>query len=225
VEYPLPTAKEVRESQAIEALVAQLDDDVRERIAAEEIEIRGFGEKGNLILVDAKTKQYVKGTDRPAGSPDMAAVGKANGFKNTNAYREAWQSMFNLAGEQGGVGFEELMDKLWWAANGAEQLVECAHDGCGKRHMVAFKPDAKILFSMVESMIGRASQQVEVNGAVGHVHAVLREAAENASASGVEVWSVNPQDPEGEAERRKIALLESGDIEADWFEEDAPAPE
>jgi hypothetical protein len=198
------TAKEIREANEIKALVAQLDPEVRERVESGEVEVRGTGEKGNLILVDSKTKRYVKGTDRP----------------NTNAYRAAWQSMFNLAGEQGGVGFEALMDKLWWAANGAEQLVACTHDGCGKRHMVAFKPDAKVLFSMVESLAGVAARQVEVSGGVSHVHEALREAQE--SNEPVEVWSVNPQDPQGEADRRKQRALEAGIIEADWYETEEP---
>jgi hypothetical protein len=214
------TAKEIREANEIKALVTQLDPEVRERVESGEVEVRGTGEKGNLILVDSKTKRYVKGTDRPEGSPDMAKVGRENGFKNTNAYRAAWQSMFNLAGEQGGVGFEALMDKLWWAANGAEQLVACTHDGCGKRHMVAFKPDAKVLFSMVESLAGVAARQVEVSGGVSHVHEALREAQE--SNEPVEVWSVNPQDPQGEADRRKQRALEAGIIEADWYETEEP---
>ena len=223
----LATAKQIREDIAQQKLIEQLDPAIQDRIAAGEVEVRhDRGEKGNLILVDAKTKRYVKGTDRAAGSPDMAQVGRENSFRNTTEYREAWQTMFNLAGDAGGVGFEELMQKLWWAVNGAEQLVACTHDGCGKRHMVAFKPDSKVMFQMVESVIGRASQQVEHTGSVGHVHDLLRQAAEDTSP--IEVWSVNPQDPEGEAERRKQNLLEQGVIEADWFEvaeapSDAPA--
>jgi hypothetical protein len=215
----MATAKEIREDIEKAKLIEQLDPEIQDRILAGEVEVRhDRGEKGNLILVDAKTKKYVTGTDRPEGSPDMAKVGRENAFKNTGAYREAWQSMFNLAGEVGGVGFEELMHKLWWAVNGAEQLVKCTHDGCGRRHMVAFKPDSKVMFQMVESVIGRASQQVEHTGSIGHVHDLLREAAEDDSP--IEVWSVNPQDPEGEASRRKQNLLEKGVIEADWFETD-----
>jgi hypothetical protein len=213
----MATAKQIRESIAEAKLIEELDPEVQDRIASGEVEVRADrGEKGNLILVDATSKKYVKGTDRAVGSPDMAEVGKANGYKNTTAYREAWQTMFALAGEAGGVGFEALMDKVWWAANGAEQLVACTHDGCGKRHMVAFKPDAKVLFQMVESVIGRASQQVEVSGQVGHIHDILREAANDDSP--IEVWSVNPQDPQGESERRKQNALDAGVVEADWFE-------
>jgi len=213
----LPTAKEVRESKQIEELVASLDDDQRQDIADEKIEIRGIGKTGALILVDAKTKRYVKGTDRPANSPDSAEVGRKTGFKNTNDYREAWQKMFGLAGEEGASSFEDLMEKLWWAVQGAKQLVECPHDGCGKRHVYAFKPDPKVMFQMVESHIGRASQQLEVSGGVKHVHELL--AADEDEDESIEVWSVNPQDPLGEAERRKQALLASGDIEADWFQD------
>jgi hypothetical protein len=210
-----PTAKQVRESHEREALIASLDPETQDRIAAGEVEIRGTGEKGKLILVDSKTKKYVKGTDRPEGSPDMAKVGRATAFMKTNDYREAWQSMFNLAGEEGVVGFETLMEKLWWAVNGAEQLVECPHDGCGKRHVYAFKPDPKTMFQMVQSHIGSLPKQVEHSGGVQHVHELLQSDEDDDEK--IEVWSVNPQDPEAEAERRKKFLLEAGAIEEDWF--------
>ena len=219
----MPTAKQVRESREQDELIASLDPETQDRISEGEIEIRGTGEKGKLILVDAKTKKYVKGTDRPEGSPDMAKVGRDTAFTKTNDYRLAWQSMFNLAGEEGAVGFETLMEKLWWAVNGAEQLVECPHDGCGKRHVYAFKPDPKTMFQMVQSHIGSLPKQVEHGGSVEHVHELLRT-EDGEDDEKIEVWSVNPQDPQGEADRRKDFLLKAGAIEEDWFEGDATVP-
>lgn len=220
----MPTAKEIREHNEREELIDSLDDDLRERVADGEVEVRGIGEKGALILVDAISKQYVKGTDRPEGSPDMAEVGRKNAFKNTNEYRQAWQSMFGLYGDEGASSFDELMEKLWWAVQGAKQLVDCPHDGCGRRHVYAFKPDPKVMFAMVESHIGRASQQLEITGGIDHVHELLRP-SDDEDGEEVRVWSVNPQDPQGEAERRKQALLEAGAIEADWFDDQEPDPE
>jgi hypothetical protein len=70
---------------------------------------------------------------------------------------------------------------------------------------------------MVQSHIGSLPKHVEVTGGIEHIHELLRP-EEGEDDDKIEVWSVNPQDPEGEASRRKQNLLEKGVIEADWFE-------
>jgi hypothetical protein len=212
----MPTAREIRESNREHALASQLDDELRERYDAGEIKITGEN-NGRAVIVDAFTGRWVKGSARPANANDAAQVGRETSFKRTNRFREAWQSVFGLAGEDGAIGFDALVEKLWWAVQGAPQLAECYHEGCNKKHLGVVKPDAKVLFQMAESLIGRM-QQVEIGGTLDHLHQLLQ--VQPGDQEGVGFYAINPKGEDSPEERKRI-LIDEGVIDAEWFEEEA----
>jgi len=219
----VPTAREIRESNEREKLIQSLDDEAREMVESGEWKITGEN-NGRAVIVDAGTGRWVKGTARPANANDPAEVARATAYKRTPAWREAWQNVFHLGGEDGGVGFEALVEKLWWAVNGAKQVVDCPHLDCQKKHVVAFKPDPKVMMQMVESLIGRMSH-VEVEGKFAHLHAMLEQQGEAPSSAGMEFYATDPKGPNSPEERRRV-LEADGTLDPSWFDdEDAEMPQ
>lgn len=211
----MPSPREVREANEREALLDQLDDDTRAMVEAGDIIITETGQGGRPVLVEADSKKFVKGTGRPQNANDIGAIGKATAFKRTSAYREAWEEFFALGGEEGARTFSDLVEKLWWAAQGAPQLAKCHHVGCGKMHLTVLKPDAKVLMQMVESFVGKR-QQVEHTGGIEHLHELLLGGGQPTGP--VTVWTQDPRGGDSPDDRRQI-LIEDGTINKEWFDD------
>lgn len=150
-------------------------------------------------------KQLVEGTGRYPGANDPAEVGRKSAHKRTASYREAMEKLVALDGGPDQRGsFAWFLNRAYDAAEGKAVRVECFHEGCSENHAdaVAFKPDAKLIFSIIEMMAGRATQAIEIDVNAVALTKVLQLRT-------VEVV-VHMQDP---AERaRRIKLL---DIDVD----------
>lgn len=196
-------------------MLDSLDAETRAMVEAGDIRIiEEKGQNGGPVMIDANNGRFVRGTDRPSNANDIGAIGKATAFKRTDAYRNAWESIFDLAGEEGAGKFTELVEKLWWAVQGAPQLAECHHIGCGKKHLTVLKPDAKVMMQMVESFVGN-KRQVEHTGEIDHLHELLQGGR---SDEPVTLWQLDPHGGDSPADRKRI-LLEDGTVEKDWFED------
>lgn len=192
-----------------------LDDDTRAMVEAGDIRIiEESGKQGGPVMIDANSGQFVKGTDQPSNANDIGEISKKTAIKRTGAYREAWEKIFDLGGEDGAGGFEALVEKLWWAVQGAPQLAECHHSGCGKKHMSVIKPDAKVMMQMVESFVGRKQIQ-EHTGEIEHLHELLQGGK---SDEPVTLWQLDPRGGDSPEDRKRI-LLEDGTVNEEWFED------
>lgn len=191
-----------------------LDDETRLLVEGGDIRIiEEKGKQGGPVMVDTTTGRFVKGTNQPSNANDIGEISKLTAIKRTGAYRDAWESIFNLGGEDGAGMFAELVEKLWWAVQGAPQLADCAHLGCGKKHLSIIKPDAKVMMQMVESFVGPNKRQVEHTGAVEHLHELLMAGG---SDEPMTLWQLDPRGSDS-PDARKAALLADGTVEEAWF--------
>jgi hypothetical protein len=209
--------KEIREHNEREALLEALDPETRELVEGGDILITEIGQNGRPVLIDATTKQFVTGTGRPQNANDIGQIAKETAFKRTNAYREAWESMFAIGGPEGARSFSDLVDTLWWAAQGAPQLADCHHAGCGRKHLAVLKPDAKVLMQMVDNLVGGKKHQIEEAGGIVELHDLLTKGADGPREP-VTIWEVDPRG-NNSPEARKQALIDDGTIEAEWFDD------
>ncbi|MEE8519061.1 MAG: hypothetical protein V3S98_08050 [Dehalococcoidia bacterium] len=208
--------KEIREHNEREALIEAMDPETRRLVEGGDILITEIGQNGRAVLVDATTRQFVTGTDRPQNANDIGQIAKETAFKRTNSYREAWETMFQLGGPEGARSFSDLVDTLWWAAQGAPQLADCHHAGCGKKHLAVLKPDAKVLMQMVDNLVGGKKQQIEEAGGIVELHKMLQDGGR--SSEPTKIWTLDPRG-DNSADARKQALLDDGTIDPTWFDD------
>jgi hypothetical protein len=207
--------KEIREHNEREALMEALDPETRELVEGGDIIITEIGQNGRPVLIDATTKQFVTGTGRPKAANDIGEIAKQTAFKRTNAYREAWESMFAIGGPEGARSFSDLVDTLWWAAQGAPQLADCHHAGCGRKHLSVLKPDAKVLMQMVDNLVGGKKHQIEEASGMADLHEMLQGGA---TGEPVTIWEVDPRG-NNSPEARKQALIDDGTVDKEWFDD------
>lgn len=158
------------------------------------------------VVREKESKQLVKGSGRYPGANDPAEVGKKSAFKRTASYREAMEQLVALDGGPDQRGsFAWFLNRAYDAAEGKAVRVECFHEGCDDKHLeaVAFKPDAKIIFSIIEMMAGKATQAIEIDVNAVALTKVLQLRT-------VEVV-IHMQDPAERARRIKLLDLDVED--------------
>lgn len=176
-----PSAREVREYNAQEALVAAFEKSAHGKLLDEytpeqtitglrvgPVEILEGQDPKKPVIRDARTKRLLEGSGRYPRANDAAMVGRATGYKNTTEYRQAFEALFPAGGdvnERGSLAW--WFDQAWAAAEGSPQYVDCPHpDLCperNKKHVVAWKKDSSIIFKMIELGVGKAPQTVNIN--------------------------------------------------------------
>lgn len=177
----MATAREIRESNAQEALLAAFRDSNYGHLLDEyepepqsdgsirigEVEILPGQKADKPVIRDSATKRLKKGTGRAVNANDPVLVGKGTAFRQTKEYRDArerFDELFPLEGdpdERGSMAW--AFEQFWLACEGSPQWVECQHPGCGKKHLVALRKDPNAMFKMIEARIGKAPQTVNIN--------------------------------------------------------------
>lgn len=177
----MPTAREVREYNAQEALVEAFSKTAHGKLLEEyqpeqtitglrigPVEILQGQDPAKPVIRDARTKKLMEGSGRYPRANDSAMVGRQFAYKNTTEYRQAFEALFPAGGdvsERGSLAW--WFDQAWAAAEGSPQYVDCPHpESCpekNKKHVVAFKKDAALIFRMIELAVGKAPQTVNIN--------------------------------------------------------------
>lgn len=214
-----PTAREIRELNEPDNLLALLDPEIRERV-----------ESGELYAVPGRKpdRPWVRRSDnhrvvqgQAPNTPDPAETGRRTAAKQTASYRNALELFIPLFKEDGQKqSFERLIEQFVWAIEGypTEVRFDCPHpeectlkgrDGQPKKHVIAFvdKPNAEMMFKLIELLSGKAAQTVNTNIRAEADIRILEHRTQE-----VVVYDMSTQT----AEQRKQRLIDSGVIEAEW---------
>lgn len=177
----MPTPREIRESNEREALVEAfrgtdyghlLDEHEPELldngyVKVGEYEVRPGQKPDKPVIVRSDTKRMVRGSGRSPKANDPVLLGKETGYRQTKEYRDARQRFDELLPLEGDPDVRGTLawayEQFWLAAQGSPQYVDCQHEGCSKKHLVAFKKDPNAMFKVLEMRIGKAPQTVNIN--------------------------------------------------------------
>lgn len=193
-----------------EELLDLLDDGLRARVESGECTVQpGHRPEAPLVLT-ADTKRIVSGSYPRRKKEDGAVVAAPQSntrlTRNDATYRAALESLIPiLPTEEGQRSFSALIDNLMWAVEGAPQKVKCEH--CGKKGLVAFKPDAATGWKLIENLVGKATEVREVHNTYGPQLIAVLESREPVQAT----FGVTP----AEALERINTLKEAGVITED----------
>lgn len=202
----MPTAREVRESNELEALIAAAPEELQDDIRAGELEVLP-GQRGKPVVRRADNKRIVKGSGRPLRANDPAHVGTVTAYKRSNSYREAMETlipMFPTADAR--KSFEGMIDLMWEAAEGSPQQVECMH--CGKKSAWAFKKDGALLFKMIELLSGKARETKDINVEGSQLTQILERRVVDVVVHGVDRNNVSAKRAALSAEVDQVVDLE-----------------
>jgi hypothetical protein len=166
--------------------------------------------------LDDSTKrgQIVPGSGRYPNANDTAVMARSTAFKRSKSYRDAIEAAIPYDDPEARHSLEQLIETAFEAAEGSPQTVVCPHavDGCKEKHVVAFRKDGNLIFKLIELLVGKAPQTVELKG---DLNVTLQEAM-NARSAPLEILHMTPE----EAQARKRQMVEQGIIEPEWVGEE-----
>lgn len=214
-----PTAREIRELNEPDHLLALLDGEVREKVLSGEYYAVPGRKPDRPWVRRADNHRVVQG--QAPNTPDPAETGRRTAVKQTASYRNALELFLPLFKEDGQKqSFEGLIEKFVWAIEGYPTAVkfDCPHpesctlkgrDGQLKQHVVQFvdKPNAEMMFKLIELLSGKAAQTVNTNIRAEADIRILEHRTQE-----VVVYDMSTQT----AEQRKQRLIDAGVIEAEW---------
>ncbi len=214
-----PTAREIREANQDDSLLALLDPEIREKVESGEFYAVPGRKPDRPWVRRADNHRVVQG--QSPNTPDPAETGRVTALKQTKSYREGLEMFLPLfKDENQRHSFEGLVDKFVWAIEGypTEMKFDCPHpetctlkgrDGQLKKHVVLFvdKPNAEMMFKLIELLAGKAAQTVNSNMRIEADVRVMEHRTQE-----VVVYDMSTQS----AEQRKQRLIDAGVIEAEW---------
>jgi hypothetical protein len=196
-------------------LLEIVSEEVRQGVARGEYEVLPGKVGSKPVIRYADSKQFVPdvGSGQYPGAPDLGAIAKNTAFMKSKPYREAIEALTPL-----GVGPEVNGSLAWWhakamwAAKGAPQEVNCQHEGCDKKHLVAFKPDGALIFKFMEMIIGKAPATVDMT-----VDGQLQVLSQVLTQRDIQV-TILEHDPSEAIKRSKLIDLQFSDAEVREFD-------
>lgn len=159
------------------------------------------------VIREMETGRIVAGSGRYPKANNPAAVGAASAWKRSKSYREALEKAITYEDEEARFSLERLIEDAFDAAEGSPQTVKCPH--CRKDGLVAFKKDGNLIFKLIELLVGKAPQTIEVKG---DINLKLQEVM-NARQEAAVIYM-----PKEEWEARERRLMEAGIINPQWLE-------
>jgi hypothetical protein len=222
-----PTVPEVRRSWELEAIVALVPEALRPAIRWVRIEDvhETVNPEGTLEVlpgqnplrpvirycadVEGTAGQLVAGSGRYPKANDTSILARTTGYKRSKSYREAIEAAIPFEDPDARYSLERLIDDAFEAAEGSPQTVQqCPHLGCTEKHVVAFKKDGNLIFKLIELIVGKAPQTLEITG---ELDVRLAEVMGEREAP-VNVLRLTRE----EAEDRKRQLVAQGIVDKEW---------
>jgi hypothetical protein len=183
-------------SQIME-LVAKLTPEDQARWQAGEINV--FPGKDYPVVRNAPGQpnagKLVPGTGVPPAVPS-AENGTRGGYKKTNAYKELLQKYLPAdieSGKRGSLGW--ILEQAMTAMEGGDVDKEFICDSCGERnHVTVWKrPDTNAIKLVMETLIGRAAEQKDININSEQIYRLIDERSQ---VKDLTVFTVDPHERE-----------------------------
>jgi hypothetical protein len=187
-----------RLNKAEQELADLLPEPLKAKVEAREYTVQP-GQNPLRPVVRNLEGKLVRGSGRYPNANDIAKTARLTGYKKSKTYREALEHLVPLEG-----GEEKRGSFAWWlkeaysAAEGSPQRVECPHEECDQRHLVAFKKDGQLIFKLIELLSGKARETQDLNIKSESLIAVLNE------RTPVHEITVHTIDPNESIRRREI---------------------
>ena len=165
--------------------------------------------------------RIVHGSYAAAGA--VAAENSRNSaWKRTSSYREAWEGAFPHgldAAEASGrrMTFEGVIDLVYDAITGSREVqVDCPHpDLCDQpEHTISVAvsdPDPKLLFQVVENLVGKAKETIDVNIAETRIEILMAVRDQPLG-----IFEMTPE----EAALRQKTMMDEGIVDPTWYDPD-----
>ena len=199
-------------SQATLDLIAELPDELRERVISGELLAFEGKVSGRPGLRNAKTGVLVKGTGLTPRAGDIGELSSKFAYKRTNAYRELLQHIISADNDPEKWGsFGWLVNQGLKAAEGGDVFVDTRCPSCDTPFKVkAWKrPDSNAITKIMEQIIGRAQETQEINITERRIVDLLRD---ETPVVEINVISLSPEEA---ASRRKLAETASDEDDED----------
>lgn len=163
--------------------------------------------------------RIVHGSYAAAGAV-AAENSKRSAWKRTSSYREAWEGAFPHgldAAEATGrrMTFEGVIDLVYDAISGSREVeVDCPHpDVCSiPEHTITVQvsdPDPKLLFQVVENLVGKAKETIDVNVAETRIEILM--AVRDVPLG---LFEMTPE----EAAVRQRKMMDEGIVDPAWYD-------
>lgn len=159
------------------------------------------------VIREIESGRVVAGSGRYPMANNIGAIGAATAYKRSKSYREAIESLIPFEDSDARFSVERLIDDAFDAAEGSPQTVRCPH--CNKDGVVAFKKDGNLIFKLIELLVGKAPQTIEVKADISARLAEVMNARQDAKVIHMtrEQW-----------EARETRLIADGTIDPEWLE-------
>ncbi len=133
--------------------------------------IAGPGQNDKPVVVDAVTKQFVKGSGRPLNANDSAYIGKVTAYRRSKAYNEALEQLIpSFEDDENSpdaiISFQELIQAAKECVVGMPEAIEVKCPcGCNHvwRELIGAKRDSKMIMFLIERLAGAANKTQTVN--------------------------------------------------------------
>lgn len=168
------------------------------------------------VIREVATGRLVAGSGRYPNANNPAAVGASTAYKRSKSYREAIEAVIQFENEDARYSVERLIDDAFDAAEGSPTTARCPH--CHKDGLVVQKKDGNLIFKLIELLVGKAPQTIEVKGDISHRLVEVMNATGPAT-----VITMSKADWEA----REASLIAKGVIDPEWLEgnyRELPAP-
>lgn len=208
-----------------EKLVAVLSPEDRAKVEAGDINVFPAKPGSYPVLRWAKGNSEGKtpgslapGTGHAQGAGDIGNNAARYAYKRTNAYKDLLEHLIPAdldPTKRGSIGW--LFEQGFAAAEGGTVSIDVTCPDCGHKHKVEAwkKPDAVAFKTLIEQVLGRATETKNVNVESKNLHAIIDE---RIPAEAIEVY-----DLDDEIVARRRAEIEGGDegdsdeaVEGSW---------
>ena len=158
----------------MEDLIQYVPDYLIARVNSGELEVLPGQRDNKPVIREVATGRLVPGSGRYPRANDPAQVGRLTGYKHSKNYREGFELLFPLDGDESKSGsLAWIAKQIREAAEGSPQRVNCPH--CGEGGLVAFKKDGTLLFKLLELLVGKARETQDLNVRSESLVAILNQ--------------------------------------------------
>lgn len=159
------------------------------------------------VVRNVENGRLQPGSGRYPAANNPAVVGAVAAFKYSKSYREALEAAVPFQDPDARFSLERLIEDAFDAAEGSPATGKCSH--CGKTSVVTHKKDPNAIFKLIELLVGKAPQTIEVKGDISVRLQEVMQARVEAPVlyMTTEEWT-----------RRQEALIADGTINPEWIE-------
>lgn len=157
-----------------------------------------------------KKGQYVEGTGLPVNHVDLGLISKRTGIKRTQEYKALMERLIPPDADSKKYGsFGWLINQGFVAAEGVDVVKAVTCPSCSVEFSVKMfkRPDGNALIKLIEMMVGRASEQKEINIRAEQIYRLLDE---QQNVKTIEVFEIDPSE---RARRKSRAEIIEGIVE------------